>query len=119
MFGPDRSVCRQSIWIDIKFTLHRAEFNIQNTGYLYMKEKSLGYEKLSGLSIETSALADPSASSMLFKNNNSILKIYHPNHGFEDGSNSYVFFDTSEERQISILEGMGISFTSKDYVAGK
>ena len=86
----------EDLFEDIKFTLHRAEFNIQNTGYLYMKEKSLGYEKLSGFAIETSALADPSASSMLFKNNNSILKIYHPNHGFEDNSNSYVFFDNSQ-----------------------
>ena len=35
--------------------------------------------------------ANTNSTSKLFKNNNSILKVSHRDHGFETGGNSYVF----------------------------
>lgn len=87
----------EDLFEDIKFTLHRAEFDISRVADLYLKESTLGYEKLNNNAIETSAVSEATADSTLFKNNNSIVKIMHRDHGFEDGGNSYVFYDNSED----------------------
>ena len=87
----------EDLFEDIKFTLYRAEFDISRTAELVVKEKSLGYEKLNVDPMETSSVSGSTATSTLFKNNNSIIKVTHKNHGFEDGGNSYVFFDDAKD----------------------
>ena len=82
----------EDLFEDIKFTLYRAEFDISKTAYLYLKNESLGYEKLETNPIETSARSNSTATSSLFKNNNTVVKVYHRDHGFEDRGDSYVFF---------------------------
>ena len=37
------------------------------------------------------------STSKLFKNNNSIVKVNHRDHGFEDSGDSYVFYRTALE----------------------
>ena len=82
----------QDIFEDIKFTLHRAEFDISRSAELLLTNENLGYEKLESDPFETYALANTNATSPLFKNNNSIVKIKHRDHGFEGRGKSYVFF---------------------------
>ena len=87
----------EDLFEDVKFTLYRAEFNTTSNSQLYLKNESLGYERLKSDPIETSTRSNSTATSSLFKNNNSILKISHRDHGFEDSGKSYVFFDGSED----------------------
>ena len=82
----------EDLFEDIKFTLYRAEFDISKTANLYLKNESLGYEELDLNPIETSARSGSTATSPLFKNNNTVLKVNHRDHGFEDRGHSYVFF---------------------------
>jgi len=77
---------------DIKFTLNRAVFAVNRPATVELTNEDLGYELLSANSIETDASSNDSATSPLFKNNNRIIKINHPNNGFEDSSKSYVTF---------------------------
>jgi hypothetical protein len=87
----------EDLFEDIKFTLYRAEFDISRSAELFLKNDSLGYERLSIDPFETSARSDSTATSTLFKNNNKIIRVTHKNHGFEDGGNSYVFFDNARD----------------------
>ncbi|AOV58592.1 virulence-associated structural protein [Synechococcus phage S-CAM3] len=82
----------EDLFEDIKFTLYRAQFDISRTAELLIKNDDLGYEKLTSNAFETYALANSTATSSLFKNNSSIVSVYHRDHGFEDTGYSKVFF---------------------------
>ncbi len=82
---------------DLKFTLYRAEFDNSRPCELLLRNVSLGYELLEKDPIETDATSASIATSQLFKNNNSIIKINHRDNGFEDSGNSYVFFRGADE----------------------
>ena len=82
---------------DLKFKLYRAEFDNSRPCELLLKNVSLGYELLEKDPIETDATSASIATSQLFKNNNSIIKINHRDNGFEDSGNSYVFFRGADE----------------------
>jgi len=77
---------------DLKFTLYRAEFDISRPSELLLKNVGLGYELLDTNPVETDATSESIATSKLFKNNNSVIKINHRDNGFEDSGKSYVFF---------------------------
>ena len=101
----------EDIFEDIKFTLYRAEFDITRPAEILLTNKNLGYEKIKKDPFETYALANTNATSDLFKNNNSIVKVYHRDHGFETTGKSYVFFKgASDVGGIS-----GISLNTKLY----
>ena len=87
----------EDIFEDLKFKLYRAEFDITKPATLELKNGGLGYELLDSNPFETNASANTNSTSKLFKNNNSILKVNHRDHGFEDGGNSYVFYRTALE----------------------
>jgi hypothetical protein len=82
----------EDIFEDVKFVLYRAEFDIARSAELLCTNQSLAYEKLEKDPIETYALANTNATSPLFKNNNSIIKVSHRDNGFETSGKSYVFF---------------------------
>ena len=82
---------------DIKFTLYRAEFDIERTAEVLLKNEKLGYELLEKNPFQTDATSNTNATSKLFKNNNSILKVKHRDNGFEDSGNSYVFYRSVKE----------------------
>lgn len=82
---------------DIKFTMYRADFDISRSGELLLTNKQLGYELLEKDPFETSVRSATNATSSLFKNNNSIVKINHRDHGFEDKGESYVFYRNVED----------------------
>ena len=82
----------EDLFEDIKFTLYRAEFDITRTAELSLTNQDLGYELLEESPFETSVRSSTNATSSLFKNNNSIIKLSHRDHGFEDSGKSYVFF---------------------------
>jgi hypothetical protein len=82
----------QDLFEDIKFTLYRAEFDITRSAELLLTNENPGYQKLELDPIETYALANTNATSPLFKNNNSIVKVRHRDNGFETSGKSYVFF---------------------------
>ena len=88
---------QEDIFEDLKFKMYRAEFNISRPATLVLKNKSLGYELLSSNPIETNASSNSNANSLLFKNNNNVVKISHRDNGFEDSGKSYVFFRTALE----------------------
>jgi len=87
----------EDIFEDLKFTLYRAEFNISKPAELLLKNESLGYELLDVNPFETNASSSSNASSLLFKNNNSVLRVSHRDNGFEDTGKSYVFYRTAVE----------------------
>ena len=87
----------EDIFEDLKFTLHRAEFNIQRPAELLLKNASLGYELIDNNPFETNASANTNSTSKLFKNNNSIIKVNHRDNGFEQTGNSYVFYRSALE----------------------
>ena len=87
----------ENIFEDLKFTLYRAEFDLTRPAELVLKNNSLGYELLDANPIETNASSNSASTSVLFKNNNSVLKVNHRDHGFEDSGNSYVFYRTALE----------------------
>ena len=82
----------EDLFEDVKFTLYRAEFNTERSGELIVRNNDLGYDKLNSNPMETYALANSTATSPLFKNNSTIVKVYHRDHGFESGGDSKVFF---------------------------
>jgi len=86
---------------DIKFTLWRASFVTNTPARVRLTNEDLGYEMLDNNSIETDSSSNDSADSSLFKNNNKIVKLYHPNNGFENSGNSYVTF-----RQVQDVGGI-------------
>ena len=87
----------EDIFEDLKFTLYRAEFSIGRPADLILKNDNLGYELLDENPLETNASSGSNATSILFKNNNSIVKVNHRDNGFEDSGKSYVFFRTALE----------------------
>ena len=87
----------EDIFEDLKFTMYRAEFNTARPAELMIKNSSLGYELLETNPFETSASANTNATSKLFKNNNSVVKVSHRDHGFENDGGSYVFYRTAQE----------------------
>ena len=87
----------EDIFEDLKFTMYRAEFNTARPAELMIKNGSLGYELLDTNPFETSASANTNATSKLFKNNNSVVKVSHRDHGFETDGGSYVFYRTAQE----------------------
>lgn len=90
--SQNTDVWSEDLFEDIKFTLYRAEFDISRTANLYLTNANLSYEKLNSDPIQTYALANTNATSTLFKNNNSIVKVTHRDNGFESSGKSYVFF---------------------------
>ena len=86
----------EDLFEDIKFKLYRAKFDTTG-GEIEVTNENLGYEKLLVSPFETSVRSATNATSTLFKNNNSILKVYHRDNGFEDTGNSYVFFQEAED----------------------
>ena len=82
---------------DLKFRLYRAEFAIERSAELVLKNKSLGYELLTNNPFETNATASTNATSKLYGNNNQIIKVLHRDNGFEDSGNSYVFYRSARE----------------------
>ena len=87
----------EDIFEDLKFTLYRAEFNTTRPAELLLKNVNLGYELLDANPIETNASSNSASTSVLFKNNNSVIKVNHRDHGFEDSGKSYVFYRTAVE----------------------
>ena len=87
----------EDLFEDIKFTLHRAEFDITREATLKIENADLTYESLSLDPFETDGGSDAGATSDLFRNNNKIIRVYHPNHGFEDSGKSFVFFRNAED----------------------
>ena len=87
----------EDLFEDLKFVLYRADFDITTEAELELTTESLGYELLDISPFETSVRSPSNATSELFKNNNTIVKVNHKNHGFEDKGNSYVFFDKAED----------------------
>ncbi len=87
----------EDLYEDLKFVLHRAEFDINSDCEIEVAPEPLGYEKLAISPFETSVRSATNATSPLFKNNNSIVKVTQRDHGFEDSGNSYVFFRNTED----------------------
>ena len=87
----------EDLFEDIKFVLYRAEFDIAGEAELEIGTETLGYKLLDVSPFETSVRSPSNATSSLFKNNNSIVKVTHKDHGFEDGGNSYVFFSKTAD----------------------
>ncbi len=82
---------------DIKFKMYRAEFDITRTAELVLTNEDLGYELLQKNPFQTSATANTNATSLLFRNNNNIVRVNHRDHGFETLGDSYVFYRTALE----------------------
>jgi len=82
----------EDLFEDIKFRLYRAEFDTTRTASLLLTNQNLGYERLSIDPIETNAGSNTTATSTLFKNNNFVVKVNHPDNGFDSDGKSYVFF---------------------------
>ena len=87
----------EDLFEDLKFNLHRANFDITRTASLLLTNEDLGYEKLDVNPIETNAGSNTGATSGLFKNNNFKVKINHSDNGFDSGGKSYVFFKGSSD----------------------
>ena len=77
--------------------MYRADFNTSRPAELLVKNDSLGYELLESNPFETNASANTNSTSKFFKNNNSIVKVNHRDHGFETSGKSYVFYRTAAE----------------------
>lgn len=86
---------------DIKFTLYRAVFTKDTPATVKLTNESLGYEIIETNSIETDASSNDSADSLLFKNNNRVIRVLHQKNGFEDSGKSYVSF-----KQVNTVGGI-------------
>jgi len=87
----------EDIFEDLKFKMYRAEFDITRPAEILLTNKKLGYELLNSNPFETDASSNTNATSKLFKNNNSIIKVLHRDNGFEDSGDSYVFYRSAKE----------------------
>jgi hypothetical protein len=110
----------EDLFEDIKFTLYKARFDTSKTGILYLNNKVLGYETLPTNAIETNASQDSTATSTLFQNNNTIVKINHPSNGFENSGKSLVNFKFCQDTSgisSSVLNGsyFEVDNTGTDY----
>lgn len=95
--SQNTDVWTEDIFEDIKFTLLKAEFNTQKSAELLVVNENLGYTLIDSNPFETSVRSSTTATSNLFKNNNSIIKVNQRDHGFEDRGNSYVFYRSAED----------------------
>jgi len=86
----------EDLFEDIKFKLYRAKFDTSITSNVYLTNVPLGYEPLAYNAMETDASQDSSATSLLFRNNNKIIKVNHLNNGFESSGKSYVAFKNAQ-----------------------
>ena len=77
--------------------MYRAEFDISRTADLLLTNEDLGYELLEKNPFQTDATANTNATSLLFRNNNKIVRVRHRDHGFETLGDSYVFYRTAQE----------------------
>jgi hypothetical protein len=101
----------EDLFEDLKFTLHRAKFDISKKANLKLVNDSIPYQKLQTNPFETSSSSNTNATSDLFKANNSIVKVYQRNHGYEDSGSSKVFF-----RGVETFAGLSsTSFVNKLY----
>ena len=82
----------EDLFEDIKFTLYRAEFDNSRPGIVKLSNEKLGYEKLDTNPFETDSLSDTTATSLLFRNNNKIVRVKHKDNGFESSGRSYTAF---------------------------
>ena len=87
----------EDLFEDVKFKMYRAEFDISRTASLLLTNENLGYEILSANPVETNAESNTTATSDLFKNNNFVFKVYHPDNGFDGDGKSYVFFRGAQD----------------------
>lgn len=87
----------EDIFEDLKFDFYRAEFDISRPAEFLATNTNLGYELLNSNPFETNASSNTNATSKLFKNNNSIIKVRHRDSGFEDSGKSYVFYRSAQE----------------------
>lgn len=93
--SQNTSAWTEDLFEDVKFKLNRAEFDISRTATLLLTNENLGYEKLDANPIETNAGSNTTATSSLFKNNNFVVKVNHPDNGFDSDGKSYVFFKSA------------------------
>ena len=82
----------EDLFEDLKFSLHRAEFDISRTASFLLTNEDLGYELLDANAVETNTNSESNATSPLFKNNRSIIKVNHHNNGYSNNEESQVFF---------------------------
>ena len=82
---------------DLKFSMYRAEFDISRPSELLLQNTNLGYELIDMNPFETNATSSSIATSTLFRNNNSIVKVSHRDNGFETSGKSYVFYRGATE----------------------
>jgi len=82
----------EDIFEDLKFTLYRAEFQIDRPCELLLTTENLGYELLGLNPFKTDGASDSNATATLFRNNNKVIKVRHRDNGFETSGNSYVFY---------------------------
>ena len=87
----------EDLYEDIKFVMYRANFKIENEAELEVTNETLDFERLDISPFETSVRSSTNATSSLFKNNNTIIKVYHKNNGFEDRGDSYVYFKNCQD----------------------
>ena len=87
----------EDLFEDLKFKIHRAEFDVTRTASLLLTNEDLGYEALDSNPIETNASSNSGATSSLFKNNNFNIKVNHPDNGFSSDGKSYVFLKGSTD----------------------
>lgn len=83
---------QEDLFEDIKFTLYRAEFDTSRNAILELSNAPLGFEILNSNPFETDSISDTTSTSLLYKNNNKIIKVNHRNHGFESNNKSFVHF---------------------------
>jgi sporulation protein YlmC with PRC-barrel domain len=82
----------EDIFEDVKFTLNRAKFDTAIDSEITLVNDDTAYQKLITNPLQTSATSNASATSKLFKNNNSIIKVTQRDHGFESSGKSRTFF---------------------------
>ena len=87
----------EDLYEDVKFVMYRAEFNISKEAELEVTNQTLDYELLDVSPFETSVRSSTNSTSSLFKNNNSVVKVYHRDNGFEDSGDSYVYFKDAQD----------------------
>ena len=92
---------------DIKFVMYRANFVTNTPATIRLTNEDLGYELLDFNPLQTDSSSNDSATSLLFKNNNRIVRVSHKNNGFEDSGKSFVTFKQVED--IGGIEGSYIT----------
>lgn len=101
----------EDLFEDLKFSLKRAKFDTSKKSILTLVNESVPYQKLISNPFETNSSSNTNATSDLFRANNSIVKVYQRDHGFEDSGLSNTFF-----RSVENFSGIsGATFTQNYY----